>query len=106
MKKFFVAVGVAVAIFAQFAYAGQVNAQSTNNFMITNYEADYYLGSDGEGRSTLRVVEKITADFTSRDQNRGLERAIPKKYDGHSTSLKIDSVTNESGKPLEYSDSS
>lgn len=105
-EVFCCAVGVAIAIVAQFAYAGQVNAQSTNNFTITNYEADYYLGSDGEGRSTLRVVEKITADFTSRDQNRGLERAIPKKYDGHTTSLKIDSVTNESGKPLEYSDSS
>ncbi|RYF29035.1 MAG: DUF2207 domain-containing protein [Chloroflexi bacterium] len=106
MKKFFVAIGVIIAVLAQFAYAGQVDAQSTNNFTITNYDADYYLGSDTEGRSTLRVVEKITADFTARDQNHGLERAIPKKYDGHTTSLSINSVTDQSGKPLEYSDSS
>lgn len=36
------------------------------------------------------------------NQNRGIERAIPTSYDGHSTSLEIESVTDESGNAISY----
>lgn len=70
-------------------FASSAQAQNVNNFTIEQFEADYYLSQDSEGRSQLKTVEKITAEFPSFDQNHGLERAIPKSYDGHSTSLKI-----------------
>lgn len=81
-----------------------VQAQNTNDFTIQSFEADYYLGRDSEGRSTLKTVEKIIAIFPDYDQNHGLERAIPKTYDGHSTSLRVQSVTDEQGRALNYSD--
>jgi uncharacterized membrane protein YgcG len=81
--------------------AGSVHA-SVNDFRFSSMEADYYLGADKDGRSTLKTVETLTAEFPDRDQNHGIERAIPKKYDGHSTSLHIDSVTDASGKKLNY----
>jgi len=80
------------------------HAQNVNNFTIQNFEADYYLSQDSEGRSQLKTIEKITAKFPDFDQNHGLERAIPQSYDGHSTSLKIESVTNENEQDLPYSD--
>ena len=76
-----------------------------NNFTISNYEIDHYLARDGDMRSRLRTVEKITAVFPEHDQNRGLERSIPHRYDNHPTSLRIVSVKNEKGESLEYSTS-
>lgn len=73
-----------------------------NDFRITNFEVDYYLGKDSDGRSTLKTVEKVTAEFPQRDQNHGIERALPRSYDGHSTSLSVQSVTDASGTGLSY----
>ena len=79
-------------------------AASTDNFTINAFDADYYLGKDNEGRSTLKTVEKITAVFPSYNQNHGLERVLPKQYDGHSVSLSVVSITDETGSNLSYSD--
>lgn len=103
MKRFFLGLGVFCVTLLSFAPG--VSAQNVNNFKIHSFEAEYFLGQDSDGRSTLRTVEKIKAEFPAYDQNHGLERAIPKKYDGHSTSLKIESVQDDAGKDLPYSDS-
>lgn len=79
-------------------------AANVNNFTISDYKIEMTLDRDSEGRSTLQTVETITAQFPDFDQNRGLERAIPKRYDGHSTSLRIESVTDRQGAPRVYSE--
>lgn len=75
---------------------------NVNNFFISDYKIDYQLSRDAEDRSVLKTTETITAQFPATNQNHGLERAIPKKYDGHSLSLKIKSVTNQRGEKLNY----
>ena len=76
---------------------------STSDFVISNFSADYYLDKDVDGRSTLKTVESITADFPAIDQNHGIERVLPMKYDGHFTSLKIQSVKDDNGADVDYS---
>lgn len=83
-----------------------VYAQDTQNFTIQSFEADYYLGRTEEKASTLRVTEKITAEFPSYDQNHGILRAIPKTYQNHPVDLKIDKVTDADGKDIPYSSES
>ncbi len=102
MKRFFLGV-LAVALLAT-ANNGFVHA-GVDDFVIRDFQADYYLDKDSEGRSTLKTVELITAEFPSYNQNHGIERAIPKSYDGHSTSLDVQSVTNENDSNLSYSTS-
>lgn len=75
----------------------------TNDFTFSKLEADYYLGSDKDGRSALRTVERLTAEFPQFDQNHGIERAIPQQYDGHKVSLDVLSVTDDQDKSLNYS---
>jgi uncharacterized membrane protein YgcG len=75
---------------------------NVNDFEITDYQIDYYLGRDADGRSTLKTVEKITAEFPQIDQNHGIERAIPLRNDDHDLSLDIQSVTDGSGNDLNY----
>lgn len=82
--------------------AGSNAVASINDFEITKYDMQLELGRDAEKRSTLRTTEIITANFATPNQNRGIERAIPKKFDGHSTNLKIESVTDAVGNALEY----
>ena len=80
MKKLiFILVSLFLAVggFLNYAHA------DANNFTINSFDAFYHLSKDSEGRSVLKVVEKITATFPDFDQNHGIERAIPKKYQGH-----------------------
>ena len=80
MKKFiFILVSLFLAVggFSNFAYA------DANDFTVESFDAHYYLSKDSEGRAVLKVVEEITATFPDFDQNHGIERAIPKKYQGH-----------------------
>lgn len=93
--------GIIVALGMLSGLTSSVQA-GANNFTFTAFEADYYLGSDSDGRSTLKTVEKLTAEFSIPNQNHGIERAIPKQYDGHPTSLKIQSVTDENSVPIDY----
>jgi len=83
----------------------QVAHASVNDFTITNYAIDYTLSrsTESDNRSVLKSIETITANFPAIDQNHGIERAIPKDYDGHPVSLTINSVTDQSGAPVNYS---
>ena len=65
---------------------------NVNDFTFKSFEADYHLSRDDEGRSTLRVVETFTAEFPNHDQNKGVERLIPNRYDGHPTSFELVSL--------------
>lgn len=100
MKKLLLIIISATALLA----AGTVPALAAglNDFTITSYDIDYTLARDSEQRSTLTTKETIVAEFPPTDQNHGIERYIPREYDDHPTSLKIQSVTDDSGKAWNY----
>ncbi len=75
---------------------------NVNDFVFESLDVEYELGRDADGRSTLRTVEHFVAVFPEFDQNRGMIRAVPAIYDGHSTELQIVSVTDETGTPRDY----
>jgi uncharacterized membrane protein len=109
MKRLSISLKIGLVIAVVSLVAGLTNkpvtAQDTSNFTISSFKADYYLDKDSDGRSRLKTIERITAVFPQFDQNHGIERALPQKYDNHSTSLRIESVKDEEGKNLPYSDS-
>ena len=79
-----------------------VSAAGKNNFVITDYKLTYTLSQDESRRSILKTTETITANFLVRNENHGIERAIPLDYDGHQTYLKITGVTDEKGGQRQY----
>ncbi len=79
-----------------------VTRAAVDDFTITDFQADYYLARDNDNRSRLKTVERITAEFPAVDQNHGIERAIPKSYDNHPTHLEVQTVTDGSGTPLNF----
>lgn len=79
-------IGIGVLSVPQTAYAG------VNDFTFKDFEGNYYLSRDSDGRSSLKVVEVFTAEFPRFNQNKGVVRAIPSTYDGHSVSVKVQSL--------------
>jgi hypothetical protein len=73
-----------------------------DDFTFDSFSADYTLGRDGGGHSTLLVEETLVAVFPTFDQNRGIIRAIPTKYDGHGTRLDVLSVTDGDGAARQF----
>lgn len=102
MKKFIFGLILFLSIIA---YRTDYAGASVDNFVISNFSVDYYLDKDNDGRSTLKTVELITADFPSYDQNHGIERYLPMSYDKHRTGLAIKSVTDANGGNIKYSTS-
>ncbi|GLK16224.1 DUF2207 family protein [Herbiconiux flava] len=76
--------------------------RDVNDFTFDSFDARYDLGMDDAGHSTLRTTETFVAQFPESDQNRGIQRAIPRVYQGHPTDLELVSVTDGDGTPREY----
>ncbi|MFC5501410.1 DUF2207 family protein [Lysinimonas soli] len=75
-----------------------------DDFSFESLTADYYLGRDAAGYSTLRTVETIVALFPDYDQNRGIVRAIP-TFDTTTRveeDVQIVKVTDGNGAPVHY----
>jgi len=86
LMRLFVSIMALTALLAKPAFA------DVNDFSFSSFDADYYLSKDAEGHSVMRVVENLTAEFRNYNQNRGIIRAIPRFYDGHSVSLEFESM--------------
>ncbi len=79
---------------------------STQDFDITSFTSEQHLGRTDQNLPTLKIDETIVAVFPSYDQNHGLLRAIPKAYKNQPLDIRIQSITNDSGRPYKYSTSS
>ncbi|MBR2695794.1 DUF2207 domain-containing protein [Candidatus Saccharibacteria bacterium] len=78
MKKLFLALILALTL-TLFGDTAQTFA-SANDFYFTDATFDYYLEKLEDGRSKMHIEENLTAVFPSTNQNHGIERCIPKKY--------------------------
>ena len=79
MKKLFLAL---IATLTLTLFGASQAFASTNNFYFTDTTFDYYLEKLEDGRSKMHIDEVLTAVFPSTNQNHGIERCIPKQYNG------------------------
>lgn len=63
-----------------------------DDFYFDSLDVEYHLSVDEENRSVLKVKETFVAVFPDFDQNRGMVRAIPLSYQGHSLNLELGEV--------------
>jgi len=79
-----------------------VVGQGVGDFTFDSFNAEYTLGLDADGRSTLTTTETIVARFPEIDQNKGIRRAIPTHYQGHPTDIALDRVIDGEGRTLAF----
>lgn len=87
---------------AQTQIAAPAFPTAVDDFSFSSMSAEYLLGRDDEGHSTLTTTETLVAEFPDVDQNRGIRRNIPTHYRDQPTELTIESVTDETGAELDY----
>lgn len=80
---------LSVFLFGVLFFATIASAQSVDNFHFSEFRGDYFLSRDDEGRSVLRVVERIVAEFPEFDQNKGIVRWVPDRYEGHPINFQL-----------------
>jgi hypothetical protein len=70
----------------------QIVHADTSNFIVTDFTADYYL-SKSDPQGALKIDEHLTVNFN--DDNHGILRALPQKYNGQQQHLKIIKVQRD-----------
>ena len=93
---------IAILLAAVTVFSAQASAADTTNFVIKSFVADYYLSRDSKNHPHMQINETIVAEFPEFDQNHGFLRAIPATYKGTNLNLKINSVKDEQGNPIQY----
>ncbi len=99
MKKFIF--GVIAASIACSAFFTNLAWATVSEMVVRDFRSEYYISKDADGRSTMKVIENITAEF-AQDQSHRLIRKLPLYYNHHLTDLQIISVTDEDGLDLKY----
>lgn len=73
-----------------------------DDFSYAQWEVVYQLSLDDEDRAVAEVTETLIAQFPEIDQNRGIVRALPLRYQGASAAPENISVTDEHGAPVPF----
>lgn len=73
-----------------------------DDFSYSAWDAQMQLGVDDDGRATLHVTESLTALFPDFDQNRGVVRGIPDRYQGASSEVEVLAVRDEQGADVPF----
>ncbi len=87
---------------ARLGAAVQVLPGDVDDFDFDSFDAQYHLSRADDGTSQMGVTETIVARFPSYDQNRGIVRTIPTRYNDVSTDPNVTSVTDGTGASIPY----
>jgi uncharacterized membrane protein YgcG len=81
---------LALIIIITFLVSGKTSAQGVNDFVISNFEAEYSITNE-DLQGLMQVTETIEVNFSG--NNRGIIRAIPNTYNSKDLSLKVIDVS-------------
>src|SRR5690625_4946665 len=87
-------IGVLLNLLADAAAAGGEGSEVVENFRYTSWQVHYDLKVDAEGRTHAEVAEILDAQFPEFDQDRGIIRSRPLRYQGAPAAPEDISVTD------------
>ena len=94
----------ALALLFILTHIPSASAQSSPGFSFDNFAGTYYLDRNGQGVAKLTSQEDMVVTFTGNSP--GIMRDLPITYQGHNLNLKIISITDALGNPIQYKTSS
>lgn len=77
-------------------------ADDVGDFDYSSWTSRYELSLDEHGRAVAHVTETLVAEFPDSDQNKGIVRGYPERYEGAGLDLQIVSVTDAEGRDVPY----
>lgn len=100
-RRALVALALAVGLLAALLPVAPATADA-DDFSYSSWDARYDVSLDDEGRAVAQVTETLVAEFPQHDQNKGIIRGYPQRYEGAGLSLHIVSVTDADGQPVPF----
>ncbi|MFD5213653.1 DUF2207 domain-containing protein [Microbacterium sp. NPDC058345] len=79
-----------------------VAEDDVDDFDYASWTSRYEISLDAQGRALAHVTETLVADFPDSDQNKGIVRGYPERYQGAGLNLSIRSVTDGDGRAVPY----
>lgn len=77
-------------------------SDDVENFRYASWDVSYHLSLDAEGRAQAEVTEQLEAQFPEVDQNRGIIRSLPLRYQGAPAAPEDINVTDGSGNDVPF----
>ena len=74
----------------------------TEDFSYDSWHGHYEIGVDDDGRAVAEVTETLVARFPDVDQNRGIVRGLPLRYEGAPAAPEDISVVDDRGDPVAF----
>lgn len=86
------------------ASAGGAAAEDLDveDFSYPSWDVSYQVEMDSEGRAQAEVTEELVAQFPDFDQNRGIIRSLPTRYQGAPAAPQNISVTDDAGADVPF----
>lgn len=101
--RFAIAALISVLALCTLSWLGAAPARAdVQDFSYDRWHVNYEIGVGPDGRSHARVTETITAVFPQHDQNRGIVRGIPDRYEGAGIEPRDFTVTDDEGTPVPF----
>lgn len=73
-----------------------------NDFSYSSWDSQYEVSLDADGHAQAHVTETLVAEFPESDQNKGIIRGYPERYEGAGLNLEILSVKDAEGRDVPY----
>lgn len=77
-------------------------AEDVENFSYSSWDLNYHISLDSQGRATAEITEELSAQFPETDQNRGIVRSLPLRYQSAPAAPENISVTDGSGHEVPF----
>ena len=90
-------------VLAALAFPSAPAAADVDDFSYDRWHGTYELSVDSNGRAHAEVTETIVARFPETNQNRGIIRGLPLRYEGAHAAPENVRVTDEHGAPVPFS---
>jgi len=73
-----------------------------DDFSYSSWDSQYEVSLDADGRAQAHVTETVVAEFPQFDQNKGIIRGYPERFEGAGLDLRILSVKDSEGRDVPY----
>ncbi|WP_022871326.1 DUF2207 domain-containing protein [Yaniella halotolerans] len=82
--------------------AADESDEDVENFQFASWNLNYELRLDDQGRAQAEVTEELVAEFPQTDQNRGIVRSLPLRYQSAPAEPQEISVTDGDGNAVPF----